>query len=100
VLYVGYLAVVIMSITARALYPSEATILGWNTMEDLRGWAGVTLEEWKVIAMAVGDQELDNILLVAGMPPHLLTGVLNTWIEAGPRHSGSFAWQCCSTQRA
>jgi len=69
-----------MSVTTRALYPSDATVLGWGTIEDIRGWAGVSVEEWKDVATALGDETLDNVILVAGMPPHLLTSTLRTWI--------------------
>ena len=69
-----------MSVTARALYPSEETVMGWNTIGDIKTWAGVSEDDWRVVAGALGDEELDTILLVAGMPPYLLTGALKTWI--------------------
>ena len=56
--------------------------MDWATINDLRDWAGVSVEEWKGFAAALGDEELNNILLVAVMPPHLFTGVLRTWTEA------------------
>ena len=71
-----------MSVTTRALYPSEATVVAWATLDDLHDRAGVSVDDWKEVASRLGDKALNNILLVAGMPPYLLTGVLRGWAEA------------------
>jgi len=85
-----------MSVTTRALYPSDATVLGWSTIEDIRGWAGVGTEEWKDVATALRDETLDNVILVAGMP-HIFSraSCVCGSRKKGPRHCGSSEWPCC-----
>ena len=52
----------------------------WTTMAHVRAWAAVSDEEWVPVATALGDMNLDSILLVGAMPPHLLTTALAAWI--------------------
>ena len=77
--YLSYLLA--MSVLHRAIYPTEAVMASWTTMTHVRTWAAVPDDEWEPIATALGDRNLDSILLVGAMPPHLLTTVLAAWIS-------------------
>jgi len=69
-----------MSVIHRALHPSEAVLAAWVTIEDVRVWSQVSEEDWAAIATALGDPGLNNIILVGGMPPHLLTTAIEAWV--------------------
>jgi hypothetical protein len=50
------------------LVPSDTVLQSWNSFGDARTWAGLSSEDWKKVATAVGDPELDSLLLVASLP--------------------------------
>ncbi len=63
-----------------ALIPSAELLASWNTLEQARGWIGVTEEEWTSVARGLGDGALDNLLLIAAIPD---ADYINARDEAG-----------------
>ncbi len=57
------LGAIIMS----GLLPSAAVIDSWTTVTDVRTWAGVPGDVWARVATALGDAELNALMLVAGL---------------------------------
>ena len=50
-----------------ALTPNFETFQSWTTVKDAAAWAGVKESLWKQMAKELGDDEIDNLLLVAGI---------------------------------
>ena len=59
------------------LIPSDEVLKSWTTFTAARTWAGLSLEDWKKVATAVGDPDLDNLMLVAALPPDALREMLS-----------------------
>ena len=49
------------------LAPSQATCENWSTVQDAVAWAGTSEAVWKQAATALGDPELSNLLVLAGV---------------------------------
>ncbi len=49
------------------LLPSASVIDAWQSVKDVRVWAGVSTDVWTRVATALGDAELDVLMLVAGL---------------------------------
>ena len=60
------------------LIPSDEVLKSWTTFTAARTWAGLSLEDWKKVATAVGDPDLDNLMLVAALPFFCLRVVIST----------------------
>ena len=54
---------------SRGLYPSPASLEAWTTCAAAMQWAGVSTEVWKAFATELGDAGLDNLALLAAIPP-------------------------------
>ena len=50
-----------------ALVPSIAVREAWTTTADAAAWAGVQPELWKAVAKELGSEQLESLLLVAGV---------------------------------
>ena len=50
------------------LVPSDSVLQSWTTFTNAREWAGLSSEDWLKVATAVGDPNLDSLLLVASLP--------------------------------
>ena len=59
------------------LVPSDEVLKSWTTFSDARAWAGLSLEDWTKVATEVGDKDLDNLMLVAALPPDALREMLS-----------------------
>ena len=49
------------------LSPSQAVYATWTTVQDAVAWAGTTEELWTQAATALGDPQLNNLLILAGV---------------------------------
>ena len=49
------------------LSPSQTVIATWTTAQDAVAWAGTTEELWTQAAAALGDPNLNNLLVLAGV---------------------------------
>ena len=50
-----------------ALAPSAAVYENWTTIKDVLKWSGVLEELWRRVATELGDPELENLFILAGM---------------------------------
>ena len=49
------------------LTPSSTTLESWTTVKDAVLWSGANAEVWKRAAAALGDPDLNNLLVLAGV---------------------------------
>ena len=74
---------VAMSMLARGLYPVDDVLQQWTTVRQAREWSGTTAAEWTAVSTLLDAADIDEPLLVAATPPHLLTAALATWAQDG-----------------
>ena len=67
------------SLLARGLYPAYVNLQAWTTIARVRPWAGTTYEEWTRVSTHLGAADVDQPLLVAAPPPHLLVQAASAW---------------------
>ena len=65
----------------RALIPSDTVLQSWETFSDARKWAGLDDTVWKTLALELGDENLDSLLVVAGLPPHAVRDAAHKFEE-------------------
>ena len=50
-----------------SILPAVAVLDTMNTLNDFLGWSGLTQAEWTVVATALGQADLDNVVLIAAI---------------------------------
>ena len=74
-----------MSLTTRGLYPNLVALNAWTTFSEAVAWSRASPEAWKKVSADLGEEGLDEPLLVAAVPPHKLITSLAKWIaDDGP----------------
>ena len=67
-----------------ALMPTDATMVAWGTLEDVRAWAAVPNDLWVAWKTALGDVNLQNLATTAGLDPTgVVQATLNLQWDAG-----------------
>ena len=69
-----------------ALAPSAAVYDSWTTIKEVLKWAGVLEERWRRVAAELGDPELENLFVLAGMEGedwgfHATRGATEIWTD-------------------
>lgn len=58
-----------MALVPRGFLPSTEALAGWETVKQAVEWADIDQVLWAAIAKELGDEQLDNLVLLASMDP-------------------------------
>eukprot|EP00971_Amphidinium_carterae_P339331 6477064-Amphidinium_carterae.1 len=53
---------------SRALLPSDTAIAAWSSVVEVVSHFALPADSWKEVAAALGDESLDDLVLLAGIP--------------------------------
>ena len=68
------------SLTTRSLYPTQEVVEAWGDLAAVLAWSKLPLEQFKHVAAALGDPDLEDVTEIAAMPLHFLTAAIATWV--------------------